>query len=168
MPRCPVLLALLLVPACGGSSGGGATPPAAAPARLTAADLDLGPATTSADLVVGLATTTEPAPVLLQFAVELPSALSVAPTDRLQAAVPLATLDGDFKDGRFVVLCGDGQNANASALQVGPLLRLRLVTATPRQPGTYTILLRDLRAATNDGGASAATTEPTSVQVTIR
>ncbi|MEO6595678.1 MAG: hypothetical protein ABIP94_13070 [Planctomycetota bacterium] len=167
MVRRPVLLAFLLVSACGGG-GGGPTPPIAAPARLAATDLDLGPATTSAELLVSLATTTVPAPVLLEVAVELPPALTMTANERLLAVAPVATLDGDFVSGRFVVICGDAQNPVAQPLQPGPLFRLRLATAVPRQPGTYTILLRNLRAAASDGSASAAQTEPTSVKVTIR
>ncbi|MBX3464077.1 MAG: hypothetical protein KF830_12965 [Planctomycetes bacterium] len=164
----PAVPLLLFVPACGGGGGGGSTPPAALPVRLAAAPLDVGPATTAVDLVVELADATSIAPVLLQVAIELPPALALAPADRLQAIAGVPDLDGETKDGRFVVLCGDARNPAAAPLAKGPLFRLRLVTSTPRQLGVHQIRLRDLRAADSAGTNLAVDPAPALVAVTVR
>jgi hypothetical protein len=164
--RVPFSLLLLLCSACGGGGGGG-TPPSSNPARLAADDLDLGPQTQSAELVVRL----DDAPVLptlLQVAIELPSALVLPSADRLIAAAPVVTLDGEMQDERFVVLCGDAQNPDASPMPRGPLFRLRLLTSTPRQPGTHAIRLHEVRAAAEDGTVIATDANPVTVNVTIR
>ena len=89
------------------------------------------------------------------------------PRDR-RFAVPLVTLDGDVVDGRFKVICGDGQNPIANLLPRGPLFRLQLVTTEPRQQGSHTIRLNSLRAVASDGTPIAAETNPTEVVVIVR
>lgn len=164
----PFVVPLLCLSACGGGGGGGTVAPVAVPVRLDAAPLDLGPAVTATELLVRLADDTTEAPALLQVAVELPPALALPASDRLVAATPVPNLDGEPRDGRFVVLCGDARNPDAAALPKGPLFRLRLVTATPRQPGTYELRLVDLEAAAADGRRLPVHTEATVVPVTIR
>jgi hypothetical protein len=146
------LAAISALLGCGGSGGGSRVvdPPQLAAARLAAADLTLGPAPAEGELVVRLASAPD-APSLLQVAIELPPELTLAPTDRLRAIAPVRDLDGDFVDGRFVVLCGDGQDQNAPALAPGDLFRVRLVPTLPRTPGTYAVRLVAARAATASG-----------------
>ncbi len=157
---------LILLAACGGG-GGGPIAPVGAPARLSAADLDLPAGTSTVDLTVALAEVPQPAPGLLQVAIGLPAALAVATNDRLFQVQPVAYLDGDTVKDAFVVVCGDAHNTTAAPLQAGPLFRLRLVTTTPRQPGSYTITLRDLRAASSAGDELAVDGAVTNVSVTV-
>ncbi|MBM4063004.1 MAG: hypothetical protein FJ265_18200 [Planctomycetes bacterium] len=165
MLRPPALLCCLCLAACGGGGGGGSA--VAVPMRLAASPLDLGPATTAADLEVALADRGSAAPVLLEVAVELPAALAFA-TEPLVALQPAPTLDGGTVAGRYVVVCGDARNKAAQPLQQGPLFRLRLVTASPRQPGTHRITLRNLRAAQQDGSPAPVEATPTAVDVVVR
>lgn len=165
--RCPPSLALLLLlPACGG--GGGTVVPVTTQVRLEAAPLDLGANVSAAELAVALPTDVGAAAVLVRVAVELPPALALAATDRLAAATTLPDLDGELQDGRFVVLCGDARNAGAAPLPKGELFRLRLVTATPRQTGTFEVRLTELQAAAADGTPLPVATTPTVVPVRIR
>ncbi len=166
--RCSLLSLPCLVVACGGGGAAGTTPPTTLTARLAAAAVDLGPAVQSADIVVQLASSPAEGPSLLEVAIELPPALTLPASDRLQAATALATLDGDFVGNRFVVLCGDAQNPAASTLAVGPLFRLRITPSLPRQVGTFTVRLHNLRAATRTGQPVPVETSPTVVDVTVR
>lgn len=171
MLRALSLLAVLcFAVACSGGGGGVSlpTPPAAGEARLAADGLEIGPGSTGADLVVSLARAPSSGATLLQVDVELPPQLGLPTSDRLQAARPLATLDGDFTNGRFRVVCGDAQNAAAPPLAVGPLFRLRLVPSSPRQPGTFTLRLNGLRASAADGNAVPVDANPTVVEVVVR
>jgi hypothetical protein len=166
-PLCAAGL-LLAFAACGGG-GGGKTPNLSGPTRLTASPVEIPAAASSVDVLVELAQASSPPPTLLQVAVEVPSGLALATVDRLQAATQLATLDGDFVDDRFVVVCGDAQNAEGSPLPVGPLFRLRIAPASPRVPGTYTLQLKELLAASRDGQTPIAVeTTPASVDVVVR
>lgn len=165
MRRCVALGVLVLAGACGGGGGGG-SPPLSTAVRLTAAPLALGTGTSTAQLDLALANSND-APVLVQFALVLPTALAVAPTDALVPGQVLPTLDGAQKGGRYLVVCGDAQNRTATPLRSGPLLGVRLVATSPRQPGTYTVLVQDLLAARSDGSAAAAATEPLAVRVTV-
>jgi hypothetical protein len=163
-----VLTIWLCVAACGGGGGGGAVLPSA-PTRLLATDLELGPTVNQGDVVVRLSSVPDPAPVLLQVAIEIPPQLALpSGGERLLAASPLVDLDGDFVGGRFVVMCGDARNANATPLAVGDLFRLRLQPSLPRQPGTYTVRLRQVLASSRDGAAVAAETDTISAVVTVR
>jgi len=169
MLRSPSLLVLLVVAACGGGGGGTApTPPSSGPARLGANAIEIPAAASSAEVQVQLTVDSTPAPVLLELAVELPSGLTLPASDRLAASTALVTLDGDFVNQRFVVLCGDAQNKTAAPLASGPLFRLRVVPSTPRVPGTYTLRLLPRRAATQDGEAVAFDSTPTTVDVIVR
>ncbi len=162
------LVLTLSLSACGGGGGGGAAvPPVAAAARLLAEAIEIGPAVTVADVTVSLAKQPEAAPALLEAHIELPPELSLPNQDRLTAAAPLVTLDGNFVDERFVVICGDASNQNAVALPNGELFRLRVTPTLPRKPGSYTITLRNLRAATSDGSNVPLESETVSVSVTI-
>jgi hypothetical protein len=171
MPRW-FLCALLPVAACGG--GGGSAPasvPGATAARLAAAAVEIGPAANAhGELEVRLEAVPSDGPCLLELAVDLPPAVTVPATDRLAPATPapLPTLDGDFVGAAFHVLCGDAANAAAAPLAVGPLFRLRLVAATPRQPGTHRVRLRPLRAATAPGAAAPFDVAPLDVDVVVR
>ncbi len=167
MPCRRLVPLLLLVPACGGS-GGGTVTQVSVPVSLQADALDLGPATSEAELVVRLAGDVAETPVLLQVEVELPPALLLAATNRLLPAASLVTLDGEVHEGRLRVICGDAQNPTAAPLAKGPLFRVRLVAATPRQPGTYAVRLSGLLAATAAGTRVAVATEATVVTVTLR
>lgn len=158
---------LLSLSACGGG-GGGTVAPVTVPVRLQADALDLGPSTSSAELVVRLASETTEAPVLVQATIELPPALTLAAVDRLLPVAALPTLDGEWRDGQFVVICGDAQNAVAAPLPRGPLFRVRLVATSPRQPGTYELRLIELRAAAADGTRLPIDTAPSVVSVTLR
>lgn len=160
----PVSL-LLLLSACGG--GGSSPSTVSTPIRLSAVALELAPATTSAELVVQLSEAPAPAPVLIEVDLELPDGL-VLTADPLQAAQPAPTLDGGLVDGRYRVVCGDARNKTALPLQVGPLFRVRVTTATPRRTGTFSITLRNLRAAQSNGEAVAVDPNPTVVSVTVR
>lgn len=164
--RLPILL-LAVAAACG---GGGATTTSvvATTASLGADDVEIGTAAASADLLVRLVSVPAEAPCLLEVGVELPAALALPATGRLQAATALPNLDGDFVGDRFVVMCGDAQNAAAGPLAVGPLFRLRLLPSTPRQAGTYTVRLHNLRAATRHGDAVPVAATPAVIQVVVR
>jgi len=164
----PFSLLVLLVPACGGGGGGGVVTPLTVPVTLQADPLDLGPATSEAELVVQLATDSGQAPVLLQVAVELPPALALAPGTRLLPARSLPTLDGEASSNRLLVLCGDAQNADAAPLGKGPLFRVRLVAASPRQTGTHSVRLTGLLASAADGTPLTVATEPIEVPVRLR
>jgi hypothetical protein len=163
-----MLSSLLLLAACGGGGGGDAAPPATQPMRLTATALDLGPATSSAELVVSLPDTPTGSPVLLQVAIELPPALVLAAGAPLQAATNLVHLEGEWHDGRYLVLCGDAQNRIAAPLPTGALFRLRLAAATPRQVGQHEIRLLDLRATDSVGTRLPVATDPLLIPVTVR
>jgi len=165
MLRAPLVSSLLLLSACGG--GGGSPSAVSTPIRLSAAALEVAPTATSAELVVQLSEAPAPAPVLIEVAIELPPGL-VLTEDPLQAAQPAPTLDGGLVDGRYRVVCGDARNKSALPLQVGPLFRMRVTTAVPRQVGTYSITLRNLRAAQSNGEAVAVDPNPTVVSVTVR
>lgn len=167
MRACLSATILLTFVACGGS-GGGTVAPATVPVRLQADALDLGATVHAADLVVRLASDTTETPVLVQASIELPSALALPPTDRLQAIAALPTLDGEALSGRFLVVCGDTQNVVAAPLPRGPLFRLRLVAATPRQHGTFEVRITELRAAAADGTRLPVEAAPTVVPVTLR
>jgi hypothetical protein len=168
MPRLPHPLALLLLTACGGGGGSGPVAPLNTPLRLEADALDFAPAATTADLTVRLAGEPAQAPVVLQVAVELPPAMTLASGAKLTPARQLATLDGDIVDGRFLIVCGDAENVVAAPLGKGPLFRLRLATSTPRQPGTFAIRLVGLRASAAGGDVVTSETQPLSIPVTIR
>lgn len=165
MRRRNASLSLLCLAACGG--GGGLVSPVQAPARLAAADVVIPANADTVDVLVELAASPDTPIRLLQVAVELPPGLALPATGRLQAVAPLVTLDGDVVEGQFVVTCGDARNASASPLQSGSLFRLRVQTATPRQPGTFTLRFLDLRAATADGNPVPASTSPTTVDVRV-
>jgi hypothetical protein len=165
------LACCLLAPfaACGGGGGGSAPPALSGPARLAAGPAEIPLGATSVDVLVELANVPSPPPTLLQVAVEVPAGLALSPTNRLQAATELVTLDGDFVADRFVVLCGDARNAAAAPLNVGPLFRLRVTPAAPRVPGTYQLRLKELHAASRDGQTPIAVeTTPTFVDVVVR
>jgi hypothetical protein len=165
LPSAALLTCVLS--ACGGGGGGGPKPPANVEARLDAPSLDLGPATTAAELAVALAFGGA-APSLLEVAVELPPALVVAEGEPLLAAQPVHTLRGGSHDNHYRIVCGDAATRDGAPLAAGPLFRLRLATATPRQVGTFELVLRDLRAVASDGSAVAAATQPRVVTVTVR
>ena len=137
------------------------------PARLTAVDLEIPAAATGAELEVRLAAVPRPA-ALLAIEIELPNGLSLPPSDRLVPSTPLVTLDGDWQNQRFVVLCGDAQNVAAAPLPIGPLFRLRLLANTPRTPGTYPVRLLARRASTSGGENVTVDTSPTTVNVIVR
>lgn len=166
--RCVVLLAsLLLLPACGGGGGGSSTPPANEPIRLSAAAVEFGPATTTAELTVSLDAVGPVAPALAKVDIELPAGVMLA-TEPLAAAQPLLTWNGAMVDGLYRVVCGDDRNQNPALLQPGPLFRLRLTTAVPRQVGSYTITLRGLQVARANGDDANTDPNPTTVSVTVR
>lgn len=166
--RCVVLLAsLLVIPACGGGGGGGSTPPATEPIRLSAAAVEFGPATTTAELTVSLDSIGAVAPALAKVDIELPAGVVLA-AEPLVAAQPLLAWTGAMVDGRYRVVCGDDRNANAVLLQPGPLFRLRLTTAVPRQAGSFTITLRGLQVARANGDDATTDPNPTTVSVTVR
>lgn len=155
--------------ACGGGGGGGGV----APPVVTSSQLDVAPVTipagaTTAELTVGLRAPHDQAPALLQVEVELPPGLTLPASDRLQAVAAVPTLDGDFANGRFVVLCGDASNQTAAPLTSGPLFRLRLETTLPRQTGTHTVHLRRLLAATSAGETSPVDSAPLAVDVVVQ
>ncbi len=168
MPRRRVLPLLALAASCGGGGGSVVVTPAGPTASLAAADVEIGPAVAAADVTVRLASSPELAPSLLQVAVALPPQLVLPANDRLQAAVPLATLDGGVVGDRFVVLCGDAHNPGAAPLALGPLFRLRLQPASPRQPGTYTVRFENVRAATRTGEAVPVDPAPVTATVVVR
>ncbi|MBL8754182.1 MAG: hypothetical protein JNK15_12850, partial [Planctomycetes bacterium] len=149
---------------------GGAAPPApvGTETRLQAAPQTIGPAVTTVELVVDLASVPAAEPTLLQVAVELPPQLTFAASNRLLPARTLATLDGDFVDARFVVMCGDAQNVPAAALGLGPLFKLRLQPTSPRVPGTWQVRLHHLRASTRDGQPVAVDPNPAVVDVVVQ
>ena len=152
---------------CGGGGGGSGTP-AQTTTRLAVADIEFAAAATTADLTVSLAELPAPAPVLLQVAIELPTALVIAPGDSLQPAQAMPTLQGQATGNRFVVICGDDQTAAGQPLIGGQLFRLQLALTTPRQPGVHTVRVTELLAARSDGSPAAATTTPTIANVTVR
>ena len=157
--------------ACGGGGGGGGgdpAPPATPTASILAAPIEIGPAMSAAEITLSLAKRPEPAPVLLEAHIELPPELSLPAQDRLSPAAPLVTLDGNFVEDLFVVLCGDGTNQNAAPLPNGDLFRLRVTPTQPRTPGDYTITFRSMRAATSGGEAVPLESETLTVGVTVR
>ncbi len=170
MPRARLACCLLAtLAACGGGGGGGSTPQLSGPARVVAGPAEIPLGAASVDVLVELANVPSPPPALLQLAVEVPAGLALSPTNRLQAATDLVTLDGDFVGDRFVVVCGDARNAAAALLKVGPLFRLRVTPATPRVPGTHQLRLKELIAASRDGQTPLAVeTTPAFVDVVVR
>jgi hypothetical protein len=171
-PALPPLAALAacaaLGAACGGGGGGGGAAPVGDATRLAADAAEIAPAALATELLVRLARSPAVAPTLLELAVVLPPQLVLPAGARLQAAAPLANLDGDVVGNRFVVLCGDAQNEAAAPLAVGPLFRLRLQAASPRQPGEYTVRLESVRAASRTGEALPVDPAPVDVRVTVR
>lgn len=161
------MLPLILV-ACGGGGGSAATPAAAPSARLEAQPVEMGATMTVADITVALAQRPEPAPTLLEARVTLPPELTFPAQDRLVAATPLVTLEGNLVDNEFIIVCGDASNANATPLPNGSLFRLRVAPSTPRTPGTYTVTLRDLKVASSAGDSVPLAAEAITVAVTIR
>jgi hypothetical protein len=169
MSRTLSCVALAVLAACGGGGGGGNPPPPVnAALALAAADAEIGTGATTTELLVRLVAAPTVAPCLLEAAFELPPQLTMPANDRLAAAVPLVDLDGELDGARFRVLCGDAHNANASPLAVGPLFRLRVQAASPRVPGTYTVALRQVRAATREGVEVPVETAPTLATVIVR
>jgi hypothetical protein len=161
-------IAVLLLAACGGGGGGGdGTPPVTQSAAFTATTAPIAPSADGTDLIVALRSTASPAPALLQVDVELPPQLQLAQQQRLSAIAPLS-VDGDFDGERFVVLCGDSTNPSADPLPIGDLFRLRVQPSQPRQPGTYTIALRGLRAATSAGADVPLAAQTIPVTVTVQ
>lgn len=163
---CWALSLAATLAACGGGGGAAAVAPVQTEVRLEASALTITGA--SGELLVSLAQDVRTAPALLQVAIELPPQLQLPVDDRLSAARPLTTLDGDVVDAAFVVMCGDASNSAAEALDAGPLFRLRLLPTQPRTPGTYQVQLREVRAATSDGEAVAARSVPITVPVTLQ
>lgn len=137
--------------ACGGGGGGTTAPPVVITANVQLQPVTIGAGQTVVDLTVSLAQRTEPGPALLQATLVLPPELSLPATERLAPAAPMVTLDGDFTANEFTVLCGDASNQEAQPLPVGPLFQMRLMPTSPRQPGTYTVTLKNVRAATSSG-----------------
>lgn len=151
-----LVLALGLLPlgllACGGGGGGGGTPPVGTTAAVQLAPVTIGSGQTIVDLTVSLDQSTEPGPALLQGTLLLPPELTLPASERLAPAAPMVTLDGDFSsNNEFTVLCGDANNRDALPLADGPLFHIRIAPTTPRQPGTYTVSLQNVRAATSAG-----------------
>lgn len=165
MRRRHAPFALLCLAACGG--GGAVVTSVQTKARLAAGDVVIPVGTDSAEVLVELAAAPDTPIRLLQVAVELPTGLALPAADRLLAAVPLVTLDGDVVDGRFVISCGDARNVAAAPLAAGRLFKLRLQTTTPRRPGTWTLRFVDLLAAAADGTAVPAETTPATVDVRV-
>lgn len=163
------LLAPVLLTACGGGGGGGSAPPPAGPgASLAAPAVRIASGSTRADLTVRLTSGATPAPVLLQAQVELPPQLRFADADRLRAATPFQTLEGNLvDDATFAILCGDSANVGAATLPLDDLFRVGLEVKQPRQPGTYTVLLRDVRMASADATRVPTTASQLQVPVTI-
>jgi hypothetical protein len=170
MVRGSAFLALVvLLAACGGGGGGGPPVQPASPLRIAVDDVEIGTAAGQVELTVQLIGRPTVAATLLEVAVELPAALSLPANNRLAAAAAISNLDGDFVGGRFVVLCGDAQNANAAALVEGPLFRLRVQPTSPRQPGSYPVRFVNLRGASRDGRDDVATdSSPITATVVIR
>ncbi|MFT4840805.1 MAG: hypothetical protein ACI8UD_003324 [Planctomycetota bacterium] len=142
--------------ACGGGGGGASVPPAATTANVELQPVIIGAGQTVVDLTVSLAQRSEPGPALLQATLVLPPELSLPATERLAPATPVVTLDGDFTNSEltnseFTILCGDASNQDAQPLPVGPLFQIRLMPTSPRQPGTYIVTLKNVRAATSSG-----------------
>lgn len=137
--------------ACGGGGGGASVPPVATTANVELQPVTIGAGQTVVDLTVSLAQRSEPGPALLQATLVLPPELSLPATERLAPATPMVTLDGDFTNNEFTVLCGDASNEEAQPLPVGPLFQMRLMPTSPRQPGTYIVTLKNVRAATSSG-----------------
>ncbi|MCC7395428.1 MAG: hypothetical protein IT455_00010 [Planctomycetes bacterium] len=158
----------LLLAACGGGGGGSVSPPPVTTAsRLTAPPVSIVAGSNGAELVVDLVAATSTAPALLQLEVELPAALTLPANDRLRAVAAVPNLDGDWKQGRFVVLCGDASNQDAAPLPSGTLFRLRLEATLPRQVGSHVVRLRELRAATAGGHSAPVDGTPVEVQVEV-
>jgi hypothetical protein len=167
---CSQLVCLVLV-ACGGGGGDSPTPPVAANASLQVAPVELLASETSKDLVVSLSQAEGTAPALMQMDIELPPELTLPSSNRLTAATPLVTLEGNYANNNnntFAVLCGDASNRNAQALPNGALFRLRLVAASPRSTGSFIVTIKNVRAATSAGESVALANQTLTAAVTIR
>lgn len=171
MTKTWCMLALFLT-ACGGGGGGGGGGPTPGPVgtsvRLTAAPVEIPVGATERELVVAIGEQAQLGAALLQVDVELPPQLSLPPKQRLRQIVPVATLDGDFVGQSFRVLCGDAANVNPQLLQATELFALRLQPSAPRQPGTYTVRLTSVRAASADGARVESDPNPVEVTVVVR
>ncbi|MCR9247874.1 MAG: hypothetical protein NXI31_22830 [bacterium] len=168
-PASQRVLGLLLcgaIAGCGGGGGGGGN--VAPPARVASADLEIASNTTVAELAVAVTDLPTPPPALMEVVIDLPPALTVAPTDPLTKVQAVPTLAGNRRGNQFVVICGDDQNPTAATLTNGELFRLRLVVTAPRQPGTHEITLRDAILARGDGSEAATESAPQIVSVTVR
>lgn len=145
-----MLLTLSLV-ACGGGGGGATVPTVATAANVQLQPVTIGTGQSIVDLTVSLEQRPESGPALVQGTLLLPPELSLPTSDRLAPATPVVTLDGDFVNNEFTVICGDATNPQAQDLPLGALFQVRLMPTAPRQPGTYTVTLKDVRAATSGG-----------------
>lgn len=163
------VLAALGLAACGGGGGGGdPVPPVAVNAIIQVAPLEIAAGSGAADLTVALTEGGSPAPALLEAHLELPPELRLPAQDRLLSASNTVMLDGNLVDGRFVVLCGDNKNVDALPLASGPLFSVRLEPTPPRRPGTYTVTVRNLRAASSGGDNVPLAADTLTVAVTIQ
>jgi hypothetical protein len=147
-----MLLTIGLVACGGGGGGGGGVAPIATTANVQLKPVTIGPGQAIVDLTVSLVDRPALGPALLQGTLILPPELSLPTNGRLAPAIPVVTLDGDFTTGNeFTVLCGDATNQDAQPLPVGPLFQIRLMPSEPRQLGTYTVTLDNVRASTSAG-----------------
>lgn len=165
-----MLLTIGLV-ACGGGGGGGDVAPVATTANVQLTPVTIGPGQAIVDLTVSLVQRPEPGPALLQGTLILPPELRLPANERLAPATPVVTLDGDFttlSTNAFTVLCGDATNKDAQPLPVGPLFHIRLMPSEPRQLGTYTVTLENIRASTSAGNSVQVALASLTAVVTIQ
>lgn len=167
------LVCLALV-ACGGGGGGDSpTSPVVANASLQVGPVELLAGEASKELIVSLSQAEGSAPALMQMDIELPPELTLPSSNRLTAATPLVTLEGNYANNNnnnntFAVLCGDASNRTAQALPNGALFRLRLVAASPRTKGSFVVTIKNVRAATSAGESVALASQTLTATVTIR
>jgi len=146
-----MLLSVGLV-ACGGGGGGGVAAPITTTANVQLQPVVIGPGQTIGDLLVTLSDSPDSGLALLQGTLKLPPEIRLPASDRLSPSIPVVTLDGDFTGGGdFTVICGDATNQEAQPLPAGPLFEIRLLPSEPRQPGSYTVTLMNVRASTSAG-----------------
>jgi len=167
-PSNAILIAFATT-ACGGSGGPGPTP-LANELRLTISDATLPATATTGDLTVSLAEhTPELAPALLQFDLAIdPPIVSVAAGSPLTAIQNIETLDGDFVEGGFRIICGYGESPDAQQLSSGALFRIALQASTPRVAGAATVTMTGLRVVDGQGEQVPLDSGPITAAITVQ
>lgn len=134
--------------------------------RLSAAPLQVAPGLYVTELAIDLSGPVENGPVQAEFTVRLPAALVVAPEPALRLTQLNVGIKGQASDDGYRIVVGN--TVNGTLLPRGSFCALRLATTTPRQVGTHTVQLVDVKLTRADGSTFPESDAPLAVSVTIR